>query len=236
MLCFFFTDHPEPKGRRAVKMLTLRELKQMVEPVDERRRVPTLRAQMESGVPIVVKERLNEQTELIVFANGYVSYRSGRRMTVFPLHSCRGYHYEMFCGGVQFIPEEFFDREAWHIRLMLEGEDRLAKNLDVKENRNQVSYSAVSEDWAVLVDAKNNLAEQVVEQEMVEEMLSVLTEKQRAVVIRYYIKEENHREIAADLGISRQAVTDMIAKAIRRIRVQYGITDKHIKGMPVPGK
>lgn len=66
-------------------MLTLRELKKMVEPADERMRVPTVKALQESGVPIVVRELLNDQTEITVFANGYVIYRSGKRMTVFML-------------------------------------------------------------------------------------------------------------------------------------------------------
>ena len=72
------------------------------------------------------------------------------------------------------------------------------------------------------------MAERLAEQEFIEELLSFITEKQRIAMIRYYIDEESHEEIAADLGISRQAVTDTIAKAIRRIRMRYGITDKRI--------
>ena len=85
-----------------------------------------------------------------------------------------------------------------------------------------------NDNWSVLADTSYDMAERLAEQEFIEELLSFITEKQRIAMIRYYIDEESHEEIAADLGISRQAVTDTIAKAIRRIRMQYGITDKRI--------
>ena len=209
-------------------MLTLRELKKMVEPADERMRVPTVKALQESGVPIVVRELLNDQTEITVFANGYVIYRSGKRMTVFMLHTCGEYLYDVSSGKAQNISEEFFAQGDWYIRLMLEGEDRLAVNQEVQASANQVSYSAENDNWSVLADTSYDMAERLAEQEFIEELLSFITEKQRIAMIRYYIDEESHEEIAADLGISRQAVTDTIAKAIRRIRMRYGITDKRI--------
>lgn len=209
-------------------MLTLQELKKTVVPADERMRVPTPKMLMDSEVPIVVRELLNDQTELTVFANGYVIYRSGKRMTVFALHTCKDYQYEVSSGKAQNISEEFFDNGDWYIRLMLEGEDRLAVNQEVQASTNQVSYSAENDNWSVLADTSCDVAERLAEQEFVEELLSLITEKQRIVMIRYYIEEESHEEIARDLGISRQAVTDAIAKAIRRIRSRYGISDRRI--------
>ena len=75
-------------------MLTLKELRNMVEEAKVEERVPSVRGLMESGAPIVVKEVLSEQTEISVYHNGLVLYRAGNRTTVFPLHPCGDYKFE----------------------------------------------------------------------------------------------------------------------------------------------
>ena len=64
-------------------MLTLKELRNMVEEAKVEERVPSVRGLMESGAPIVVKEVLSEQTEISVYQNGLVLYRAGNRQRYF---------------------------------------------------------------------------------------------------------------------------------------------------------
>ena len=45
---------PVPRGRKVVIMLTLKELRNMVEEAKVEERVPSVRGLMESGAPIVV--------------------------------------------------------------------------------------------------------------------------------------------------------------------------------------
>ncbi len=75
-------------------MLTLRELRNMVEVAEVEGRVPSVKALLEADIPIAVKEIVGEQTEIVVYRNGFVFYRVGNRATVFPLHPCREYIYE----------------------------------------------------------------------------------------------------------------------------------------------
>lgn len=59
--------------------------------------------------------------------------------------------------------------------------------------------------------------------ETMEEALLLLTENQRYVIKRHYLDEVSQREIAKELGVSNQAVSDMIRKAIRRVQKAYGM-------------
>ena len=128
-------------------MLTLRELRNMVEVAEVEGRVPSVKALLGAKVPIIVKELLSEQAEISVYQNGFVLYRVGKRATVFPLHSCKEYIYDSNIEALTNINERFFDNENWYIRLILEGEDRLVKNQEVRNGKKTISYSAVAEDW-----------------------------------------------------------------------------------------
>ena len=59
--------------------------------------------------------------------------------------------------------------------------------------------------------------------ETMEEALLLLTENQRYVVKRHYLDGITQRIIAKELGVSNQAVSDMIRKAIRKVQKAYGV-------------
>ena len=59
--------------------------------------------------------------------------------------------------------------------------------------------------------------------ETMEEALLLLTENQRYVVKRHYLDGITQRIIAKELGVSNQAVSDMIRKAIRKVQKVYGV-------------
>ena len=139
-------------------MLTLRELRNMVKVAEVEGRVPSVKALLEAKVPIIVKELLSEQAEVSVYQNGFVLYRVGKRATVFPLHSCKEYIYDSNIEALTNINERFFDNENWYIRLILEGEDRLVKNQEVRNGKKTISYSAVAEDWNELREEDSTLA------------------------------------------------------------------------------
>ena len=119
------------------------------------------------------------------------------------------------------MPGQYFDRERWYLRLVLEGEDRLERNREEKERSWKVSYSAESEEWAVMGDAAEPAIEQLLREEAVEEMLQTLTETQRTVVCSYYLQEKTQVQIAGELGISHPAVRDSLLRAVNKIRKKY---------------
>lgn len=179
-------------------------------------KLPTARQLRKSGVA-AVRERMGQDLEISVFQNGYVLYREGKHSTVFLLHSCRDYHY-LSGENVIHLPEQFFDNREWYLRLILEGEDRLNRNHEEKERSWNVSYSAVSEEWVGAGNLLESVMDYLVRQETVEELLQVLTEKQKCIVQKYYLQEKTQEQISKELGISQQAVSAMLVRAVKSMR------------------
>ena len=107
-------------------MMTFKELKKLVKlPLYKEQRVPTVKALEESGVSVVAEKILENHGSISVYQNGYVIYRAHKRVTVFSLRNCVHYKYDALEGAGHHIEEEEFDEYEWHIRLVLEGEDRI---------------------------------------------------------------------------------------------------------------
>ena len=107
-------------------MMTFKDLKKLVElPLYKEQRVPTVKALEVSGVPVVAEKILENHGSISVYQNGYVIYRAHKRVTVFSLRNCVHYKYDALEGAGHHIEEEEFDEYEWHIRLVLEGEDRI---------------------------------------------------------------------------------------------------------------
>ena len=137
-----FSVHPEPEGRKVKRMnfVTLKELKKMVPAVEEGKRPPSLKKILEEGTEVVLRKLMENHAEVVVYKNGYVSYQAHERSTVFPIHDCKHYHYESQGNEQQTIPHDHFEDMEWHIRLVIEGEDRLAHNTSSRESE-VFSYS-----------------------------------------------------------------------------------------------
>ena len=60
--------------------------------------------------------------------------------------------------------------------------------------------------------------EQIVLEETIEELLSLLTERQRIVICQFYFQRKSQKEISDELGISAPAVSKMLSQAIQRMR------------------
>ena len=200
-------------------MLTLQELKKITDMPGDREKLPTAKQLRITGL-VVAKEQLGRDAEISAYQNGCALYRVGRRSTVFFLHPCRDYYY-LSDGGAVCLPEQFFERERWYLRLMLEGEDRLAWNREKKEQGWNISYNAISEDWDAMGEWPGSAAERLERQETVEEMMQLLTEKQKTVICGYYMQGKTQAQLARELGVSRPAVKDSLVHAVGKIRKRY---------------
>ncbi len=201
---------------KAAFMMTLQELKQSVETVVPGQKIPTAKNIRESGVA-VAKEKLDGDTEITAYRNGYALYSNCRVATVFPIHTCGGYVY----GGSRdacSIEEKLFDREVWYLRLVLEGEDRLAHNREMKERKKTVSSSTAAEEWDKDEITGDRILEQMILEEMVTEALSVLTGQQRMAVTRFYLQQKTQGQIAEELDVTVSAVSKLISRAVCRMR------------------
>lgn len=205
-------------------MLTLQELKRISDVPGYGAKLPTAKQLRQSG-QAVAQERLGQDSEILVYQSGYVLYRVGNHSTVFPLHSCRDYLYLSGKNAVH-LSEQFFCKEEWYLRLVLEGEDRLSRNHEEKERSWNVPYSAISEDWAAMESLTESVIEQLVKRETVIEILHDLTERQKYIIQKYYLQEETQKQISEELGISQQAVSAVISQAICSIRKKFSTFQK----------
>ncbi len=209
--------------------MKLSDLKRIVPVAEERDKVPTIFSLVESDASVVARDLINADTDVTVYSNGYVLYRAGDHSTVFPLHDCGDYRYEYGGQPPVIVPEDVFDSYNWSVRLVAEGEDRLEYNQKQKWKRTTCSYSGVSEDWALLADVRQDAETLMLEKEhraeqkvLAQELLRRLTEHQRFIVIECVMRGRRHKDVAKQLGTSRQAVTDALKKAMVRMRKEYG--------------
>ena len=169
----------------------------------------------------VVKHRLIDGAEIIAYQTGYVFYCAGDYGTVFPLFTCRDYVYEAG-RKIIVVKEDFFDNQPWYVRLILEGEDRLCRNREVREHNNCISYSHISEGWCELVDKKQNVLEKMIIEEAIGEFMDLLTDRQRQVIYQIYFQQRTQREVSRVFGITEPAVSKCISQAKQKMRRNAG--------------
>lgn len=163
-------------------MMTFKELKKLVKlPLYKEQRVPTVKALEESGVSVVAEKILENHGSISVYQNGYVIYRAHKRVTVFSLRNCVHYKYDALEGAGHHIEEEEFEEYEWHIRLVLEGEDRIFMNYEIIQGKWMPSREDREYREEILegVDEAVSTLERMISEERVEELLSTLTDLQR---------------------------------------------------------
>lgn len=197
-------------------MLTLQDLKWIVKKPEKAGKPPTARCLLEQGKCVMSMEN-GREIQLLVYQEGYALYRVGKYTTVFPVHSCGDYCYEN--DGQQIcVDASFFEQQEWYVRLFLEGEDRLTKNRETCHKRKVFSYHAVSEECFFLSSPALPPLEQLIKKEQILELMGLLTERQRDIVILYFYYGETQWEIARELGITQPTVSQTLVAALRRMR------------------
>ena len=177
-------------------MMTFKELKKLVKlPLYKEQRVPTVKALEESGVSVVAEKILENHGSISVYQNGYVIYRAHKRVTVFSLRNCVHYKYDALEGAGHHIEEEEFDEYEWHIRLVLEGEDRIFMNYEIIQGKWMPSREDREYREEILegVDEAVSTLERMISEERVEELLSTLTDNSRynAAECRKMLRRKN---------------------------------------------
>lgn len=210
-------DHPEPKGRKVVFMLTLKELKKIVKVADVEKRIPSVKSLKEHKV--VVKEMINADTTISVYDHGYVLYTAGNQSTVFPLHSCDDYEYVSVTGDNKELNKEFFDNENWYIRLLMEAEDRMAYSQSkISTNHGVFSNSDVTDDAEIMRGSTKDFVDDVIDREILNALIKELTERQKTVLNLIYFEEMRQQDVADYLGIKQQSVNDLLNRALKTMK------------------
>ncbi len=215
--------------------MTLKEVMEMIPAANPKMRVPNVMRLTEEASPILCDD-LDEETSATIFDNGYVLYQSGANATVFPLHVCRDYTYNT-ADGNYIVPFSAFADQPWQIRIFIAGKDRLTHNKNNYQEKQTVSYDAyeTSSMWSELSDKGAGDPLRILEERdsRCEEIkalyknLEGLTDHQREILTLCVVQGKTREEVAKEMGLTHQAVTDCLMKALRRLRRSYGINEKN---------
>ncbi len=218
-------------------MLTLQDLRGMVkEPKNYPAGMPSVNQLEKSGCKILVRE-MAADIEITVYENGYVACRRGEESTVFRLRDCGSYHYGTATEVADNnLSQDVFEKENWYLRLYMEAEDRLNANYERKQRYYQVSLDGLNEDHCKGMgdytwEGEHDFFDRE-DMKQFHRFLNLMTKKQQRVIILYFVDQMGTCDIAEELGITYQAVSDMIGKAIRRVRKKEGIDCKEIVRRP----
>lgn len=213
--------------------MTLQEVFNAIPAARYSKRVPSVSKLMEEHIP-VIRDELDEDARATIYDNGYVVYESGEFATVFPLHGCRDYVYSGV-DGTSTVPFSEFANQPWQIRIFMEGKDRLVHNQNNRTEGRTVSIDAYETDlmWSELSDkgkgdpllileARDARQEEIYK---LHESLNQLTPHQKEVLILCVVKGKKREEVAREMGLTHQAVTDCLMKAIRHLRLIYDVNE-----------
>ena len=209
-------------------MLTLRTLKELIDTPKRGEKLPTPK-QLRTGESPVVAHKITgagvNEVHIIVYQSGYAVYGIGNRATVFPVNLELGYGYSSVTEKKRKEDEKYNtwnpEKEEWYLRLMLIGEDRLAHNLATRDRGRCISFNGISEDFEGMEDELMDVEERVNRQQIAEEMMSVLSDKQKKVVQEFYWNQKTHKQIAKENGVKRNAVTEILKYALNKIEKNF---------------
>lgn len=192
--------------------MTLKELQSKIEKTIGKT-LPTAAWLRAGNSPLVVNRELEDDTRLSVYQNGFALYQTEVGSTVFRVDCCGGYTY--FGRNEQSeLSEDFFASTDWWVRLLIEGEDRLTHNQTSLAERHESLYETSMDTAADTEDFLKN----IILREMLEAAFSLMTERQREIVVMYYIDGMGVKEIAAIYGITHQAVSVTLSDVKKKFR------------------
>ena len=196
--------------------LTFAELKKLV---DSTRGVarPRARQLRLSGVKIVAQQQFQDGTRMTVYQCGFALCEMSGHVTVVRVDECGDYTYSE-TGSEAIVPQEFFQQEDWCLCLQLKAEERLERNQESRRadaRRNDTSRETmenVAQPFALAV------GDWMERKEAVEEILRLLTDRQRQVFTLYHLQGYTQMEIAQMLGVTRESITRTLAQAKKRLQ------------------
>lgn len=194
--------------------MTLKELQNKIEKTMGKD-LPTAAYLRAGNSPIVASRELDGGTKLSVYQNGFALYQTEGGSTVFRVDYCGGYTY--FGRNEQTeLSEDFFADTDWWVRLLMEGEDRLTHNRNIKAERHESLFEGDSEAFYNICGTEQPMHEEIMERDRIDAMLSILTVRQRELVTLYYIDGLGIKEIAKVCGISFQAVSIALSESRKK--------------------
>ena len=180
---------------------------------------PSPKSLRENDTPLLV----STDGRAIAYESGYVYYRAVSREVVLNIHECWKFVYE---GGKWLCPKNVRKEDVlamdWYTVISLKGEEQAALNLENLENGHK--YKEKNGETAMIeyIPDTYNLEESLVNKLYTQELLQLLTDKEKTIFILCKGKGYTQNEVAKIFSISHQAVSNVIKKCIQKIYLKEG--------------
>ena len=230
----------ENKFNNITEKTTLGELLAILHPGEKPGKTPTPKELRETaGDPAASEERC------LVYRNGWAVYDNGSGCTVLWLPECVSFTWQFekpktnedWIGSSQEeLPEGLLASQPWPIAVTLVGDHRVEENMlnrtgsrhgtkayedigfDADEEKDFMKDSEIERFFSQQERYGENPETTYIRKEMVHEIMASLTQKQREVVILYYLYEYTQEKIGEILSISRDSVNDRLEGAEEKIK------------------
>ena len=127
--------------------MTLKELKNKIERTMGKA-LPTAAYLRAGNSRLVASCELDGGTKLSVYQNGFALYQTIGGSTVFRVDYCGGYTYFGRTEQTELSEDSFADTDWW-VRLLMEGEDRLTHNRNIKEERHECLFEVTPKHFII---------------------------------------------------------------------------------------
>ena len=206
--------------------MTLRELKEQIETTEGLPK-PTPRQLRDDG--IVVDVYTADDYRITVYKSGFAVAQSGRHTTVVRVDECEAYTYDFdnsWLNGEEDAPPHQFDAGyfldlQWPIRLILTADDQLEENQDSHERKWISKHPEIADDKNWMLGGYSSFEDALLHRMEMEEMLRMLTEKQREVYLLYYKYGYTQQEIGKKMGISQESVSKHLLSTLKKVKKFY---------------
>lgn len=193
----------------------------------------------------ISEEPVAKMYDCVIYRNGFAYYNNGSNHSVLWLPYCISFTYHFnplrdaeknTLNEKEDLPEGLLEATPWATVVTLIAEHRIEHHIDtnsgighaevVEKNEKEETKNTEAEDvdkrckaflWMDEPLGVNPL-DAYIRKETREEMLNALTERQREVFIMYRKYEYTQAEISEKLGISQQAVNNILSQAKKKIK------------------
>ncbi|MBR2086611.1 MAG: hypothetical protein IJ906_05665 [Oscillospiraceae bacterium] len=205
--------------------MPLREMLTLISPA--KGKIPTPKYLRDNFKPVAICSLRN--FSMTVYENGFAVVRGFKRYAVIRVDKCKDYTFHTVheklarqknSATKPDIAFEAFLDVPWTSRIALTGQDKLDENNDLAAWRAIWEHSEIAEDvqqynrYIHGESVENTVCNRLAH----EEVLNLLTDKQKEALILYYGEGYTMQMIGDMLGITRDAVKDRVHGGLQRIR------------------
>ena len=224
---------------------TLKDLIDTLGIVKKAEKTPSSRKlREEAGEPIITTD------SILIYACGYAVYENESGRTVMWVPACTSFTYyfdreteqeQTYIPQKCVLPEGMLEALPWEMVLTMIGDHRIeANSMNRAGNRsgraafeceddgdkNDELETAIEESyWKEFEWREDYVGEDpesiYIRKESREEALDRMTEKQREVFTLYYLEGYTQQEISEIAGISHQAISKLLNKALKHVKTVY---------------